>query len=52
MALKNRERVSFTLMLGLWDKVRELSKESRIPISRLMDEAILDLLNKCKKDEK
>jgi hypothetical protein len=47
--LKNRTRIGNTVDIELWERFRELSKETRIPMSKLLDEAIQDLLEKYKK---
>ncbi|MGH4122275.1 MAG: ribbon-helix-helix domain-containing protein [Clostridium sp.] len=44
--LIHRVRFGSSLVKELDEKLRELSKETRIPISRLVDEAIEDLLIK------
>ena len=44
--LKNRVIPNSAVNKVLYDKLREYSKESKIPISRLLDEAIEDLLIK------
>lgn len=44
--LKNRTRFTSSLKNELVPLLDELSKESRIPKSRLLDEAIEDLLKK------
>ena len=49
--LKNRERIGSAIDKVLLNKLREYSKESKIPLSRLLDEAIEDLLNKRKSKE-
>ena len=46
--LKNRERIGSAIDKELLNKLREYSKESKIPISKLLDEAIEDLLIKRK----
>lgn len=46
MSLKNRSRMTSSIDNELLEKLKELSEESRIPISRLLDEAIKDLLKK------
>lgn len=51
MALKNRVRFSSTLDIKLNQELKELSEESRINISKLLDEAIQDLIDKHKKDK-
>ena len=44
--LKNRVIPNSAVDKKLYDQLREYSKESKIPISRLLDEAIEDLLKK------
>lgn len=44
--LKNRERIGSAIDKELLKKLRECSKESKIPLSKLLDEAIEDLLKK------
>ena len=44
--LIHRVRFGSSLVKELDEKLRELSKQTRIPISRLVDEAIEDLLIK------
>ena len=44
--LIHRVRFGSSLLKELDEKLRELSKKTRIPISRLVDEAIEDLVNK------
>ena len=46
--LKNRERLGTSTDRILTEDLRELSEQSRIPISRLVDEAIELLLKKHK----
>lgn len=50
--LINRKRFSSSLDSELNSELHELSKETRIPISKLFDEAISLLLNKHSKGEK
>lgn len=47
--LKTRGNFSTTIKLELIDELKELSKETRIPLSKLLDESIDDLLIKHKK---
>ena len=47
--LTTRKRVTTTLDKELLKRLDELSKETRIPKSKLFDEAIEDLLEKHKK---
>ena len=44
--LKNRVIPNSAVDKELYDKLREYSKISKVPISRLLDEAIEDLLKK------
>ncbi len=44
--LKNRERIGSAIDKELLRRLREYSKESKIPLSKLLDEAIEDLLIK------
>lgn len=44
--LKNRVRYAVTIKIELVDKLKQLSLDTRIPQSRLMDEAIELLLQK------
>ena len=44
--LKNRARFATAVEKGLLDRLKELSAATRIPLSRLLDEAIKDLLEK------
>ena len=46
--LKNRERIGSAIDKELLTRLREYSKESKIPMSKLLDEAIEDLLIKRK----
>lgn len=46
--LKNRTSLSNAVKTELYDSLRELSKETKVSISRLLDEAIEDLLEKRK----
>ncbi|WP_027340681.1 ribbon-helix-helix domain-containing protein [Halonatronum saccharophilum] len=43
------KRIATTLDKNLIDKLNNISKETRIPKSKLFDEAIKDLLEKHKK---
>jgi hypothetical protein len=49
MATVNRGRYTTTLDLGLIKKIKELSDKTRVPQSKLLDEAIEDLLRKYEK---
>jgi len=44
--LKNRTRMGNTLDTKLLEKLKELSAVTRIPMSRLLDEAVEDLIHK------
>ena len=46
--LKNRSNISTAIKTELLEGLKELSEESNVAISRLLDEAIEDLLNKRK----
>lgn len=44
--LKNRRPLSNAVKNELYDKLKELSEETKVPMSKLLDEAIEDLLRK------
>jgi mRNA-degrading endonuclease RelE of RelBE toxin-antitoxin system len=44
--LKNRARLSSTIDKNLFKKIKKLSEKTRIPVSRLLDEALEDLFKK------
>ena len=46
--LKNRTPISNAVDTKLYEALRDLSRETKVPISRLLDEAIEDLLEKRK----
>lgn len=46
MPLKNRVRLGTSIDIQLQKKLHELSETTRIPISKLLDEAIADLIKK------
>lgn len=46
--LKNRERIGSAIDKELLEQLRKFSNDSKIPISKLLDEAIEDLLRKRK----
>lgn len=46
--LVHRIRISNSIDKKLYEKLKELSQESKIPMSKLLDEAIEDLLKKRK----
>lgn len=49
MALKNRVRIGNSIDKKLFEELQELSDKTRIPMSRLLDEAIEDLVKKHQK---
>ena len=49
--LKNRVAFSAAVKIELMEKLRELSQTTRIPLNRLLDEAIDDLIKKHSKRE-
>ena len=44
--LKNRKTISNAVQTELADALKQLSKETKIPMSKLLDEALDDLINK------
>lgn len=46
--LKNRKTLSNAVKIELYDQLKRLSNETQIPMSKLLDEAIEDLLKKRK----
>ena len=46
--LKNRTKIGSAIDTELYNKLTELSEKTRIPISKLLDEALSDLLEKHK----
>jgi len=48
MSLKNRVRIGSAVDKNSHDNLKKLSEQTRIPISKLLDEAINDLLEKYK----
>ena len=46
--LVHRIRISNSIDKELYNKLKELSEETKVPMSKLLDEAIEDLLNKRK----
>lgn len=44
--LKNRTKIGSAVDKELYKKLQNLAKETRIPISKLLDEAIENLLSK------
>jgi metal-responsive CopG/Arc/MetJ family transcriptional regulator len=49
--LKNRARKMFSIDKQLVEKLEQLSKSTRIPQSRLIDEAIEDLVSKYRGEQ-
>lgn len=47
--LKNRTPISSTIKIELNEKLKKLSDETKVPISKLLDEAIEYLLNEREK---
>lgn len=47
--LKNRTRISNAVDTKLWEQLQQYSKKSMIPISKLLDKAIAELLESTKK---
>lgn len=50
--LKYRKPLSNAIKVELWEQLDELSKKTNIPKSRLLDEAVEDLLKKYNKIHK
>lgn len=46
--LKTRKTLSNAIKIELYQGLKELSKKTKVPMSRLLDEAIEDLLKKRK----
>ena len=46
--LKNRKPLSNAVKIELYDQLKKLSDETKVPMSKLLDEAIEDLLSKRK----
>lgn len=46
--LKSRERIGTTLPIELMEELREYSKQSMIPISKIIEKAIKDYLKSVK----
>ena len=44
--LKNRKPISNAIDIKLYEAFEKLSKETKIPKSKLLDEALQDLINK------
>lgn len=49
--LKNRKHYGVTIDIKILERFKGLAESTRIPQSRLMDEALTDLLNKYEKKE-
>ena len=47
--LKNRTRISNAVDSKLWKELQQYSKDTMIPISKLLDRAIYELLKSTKK---
>lgn len=50
--LKNRTRIGITLDNALQVRFKQLSKDTKIPMSKLFDEAVSDLLKKYEEAQK
>lgn len=48
VSLKNRVRIGSAIDKKLYEEIKMVSKKTRIPISKLLDEAIEDLVKKYK----
>lgn len=46
--LKTRKALSNAVRIELYEQLKELSDETKIPMSKLLDEAIEDLISKRK----
>lgn len=44
--LENRTKIGSAIDTKLYNKLKELSEKTRIPISKLLDEALEDLIRK------
>lgn len=44
--LKTRKPISNAVRIDLYDGLKELSDKTKVPVSKLLDEAIEDLLKK------
>lgn len=44
--LKNRKPLSNAVRIELYEKLKHLSNDTKVPMSKLLDEAIEDLLKK------
>lgn len=52
MTLKNRVRIGSAIDKELYKKLKQLSESTRINMSRLLDEALDDLLKKYEQDKR
>ncbi len=52
MALKNRTKIGTPVDNRILERFRDLANKTRITQSKLLDEALLDLLEKYKEKEK
>ena len=48
VSLKNRVRIGSAIDKKLYEEIKMISEKTRIPISKLLDEAIEDLVKKYK----
>lgn len=46
MGLTNRIKIGTAINKEIYEKLKELSEQTRIPMSKLLDEALEDLLKK------
>lgn len=44
--LKTRKALSNAIKIELYEQLKQLSDDTKIPMSKLLDEAVEDLLNK------
>lgn len=49
--LKNRTRISNAVDTKLWEQLQQYSKETDVPVSKLLDRAIKSLLEQVNKGE-
>lgn len=47
--LKTRKPISNAVRIDLYDGLKKISEETKVPVSKLLDEAIEDLLVKRRK---
>lgn len=52
MSLKNRVRIGSAIDKELYNQLKKLSTSTRINMSRLLDEAIDDLINKYEQNKR